>query len=457
MMLSALLSLTLSSCDNDEESVALSDQCYISSFTLGTVRQQRFATDSEGNDSSYTTTFAGRLFPMTIDHRTLTIENPDSLPVHSHVGAVLATVNASGVMGWRRADLEEGADTTWNTYSESDSIDFRHPLTFLVVAPDAKSSRRYTVKVNVHRQKGDSTEWNSKGIVPYLGAMNQRKAFCRDGMLMVLAVNSAGEVVNVQTPLTGEARWQMIAATGAEQAVPTTLQKTSENLYVSTTDGRVLQSTNGVDWSDAGLPAREGLQLVAASEQRVYALIDGNLWSSAGEAWQEERLDDASAMLPATELQGLYYTLPNGQERLMLIGQSEAEGVRVTRIWAKSWNKGEEASEGWMFYTPNGADKYRLPALANLNVLAYDDAFVALGGASADGAYKPMSEALRSRDHGVTWRPYSAGDMNIDPEIQKAAANAQDITCAVDDNQFVWVLVDNRAWKGRINRLGFLR
>lgn len=457
MMLPALFLLMVSSCKNDEEEVTLSDQCYISSFTLGSIRQQHFAKDADGKDSSYFTSFNGRVFPMTINHRTLTIENTDSLPVHCRVNAVLATVSATGVVGWRRADLEEGADTTWNTYGETDSIDFSHPLTFMVVAPDVQSSRRYTVKVNVHRQKGDSTEWTNKGVVPYLGAMHERKAVCWDNKLMVLALDDEGEAVNVQTPLAGDARWQMLRTTGAQKAVPATLQKASERLYVSTTDGRVLQSANGTDWSDAGFPAREGLRLVAAGEQQVYALIDGKLWSSAGTDWQEERLDAAPAMLPETELQGLSYTLPNGRGRLMLIGQSTEGSKTVTRIWAKSWNKGEETAEGWMFYTPNGADKYPLPAMDNLNVLAYDDAFVALGGASADGTRKPMDEPLRSRDHGVTWKPYAGDDMNIDPEIQKAAADARQITCAVDNNHFVWVLVDNRAWKGRINRLGFLQ
>lgn len=457
ILLSALAALSFSSCSEDEESVVLSDQCYISSITLGTVRQQRFAKDSEGNDSSFFTSFSGRSFPMTINHRTLTIENLDSLPVHSRVGAVLATVSASGVVGWRRADLEGGADTAWNKWSESDSIDFSHPLTFMVMAADLRSSRQYRVKVNVHQQKGDSTEWTSKGVVPYLGAMTQHKAFCWDGKLMVLGLNDDGEPAIVQTPVTGDVRWQMAGTTNGTGIVPATLQKTAERLYASTTDGRVLQSTNGTDWADAGFPVRAGLRLVAASGQRVYALIDGKLWSTADGDWQQEQLDDAEAMLPQTECQGLYYTLPNGQERLMLVGESRENGAPVTRTWAKAWNKGEEASEGWMFYTPNAVDKYRLPALSNLSVMAYDDGFIALGGASADGTRKPMEEPLRSRDHGVTWKPYSGGDMNIAPEIQEAAADAQTILCAVDDNHFVWVLVDSRAWKGRINRLGFLR
>lgn len=457
MMLLALVSLIASSCSTDEESVELSDQCYISSFVLGSVRQQRFAKDIDGNDSSYYTSFAGRLFPMTINHRTQTIENLDSLPVHSSVGAVLATVTASGVVGWRRADPEEGADTAWTTYSEKDSIDFTHPLTFLVMAPDAKSSRQYTVKLNVHQQRGDSTVWSRESVVPFPGTADQRKAFCWNDKLMVLAVTAAGEAVNVQSALTGEPRWQMVSIAGNERMVPSTLQKTTDRLYVSTEDGRVLQSTDGTAWSDAGLPSRAGLRLVAASRVRLYALIDGKLWSSVGGEWQEERLDAEPAMLPETELQGLYYTLPNGRERLMLVGVSTDADTKVTRTWAKSWNEGEEASEGWMFYTPNGADKYRLPALSNLNVLAYDDAFIALGGASADGTYKPMGKPLRSRDNGITWKPYTDGDMNIDPEIVKAAADARHITCAVDNNNFVWVVIGNRAWKGRINRLGFLR
>ena len=68
-----------------------------------------------------------------------------------------------------------------------------------------------------------------------------------------------------------------------------------------------------------------------------------------------------------------------------------------------------------------------------------------------------MEKPLRSRDNGITWKPYTDGDMNIDPEIVKAAADARHITCAVDNNNFVWVVIGNRAWKGRINRLGFLR
>lgn len=457
ILLSALLLPVLSSCKDDEESVALSDQCYISSFTLGSIRQQHFATSSDGKDSSYFTVYTGRYYPMIINHRTRTIENLDSLPVHSRVDAVTVSVNASGTVGWRKADLEDGADAAWNNYSSTDSIDFTHPLTFLVVASDVSSSSQYTVKVNVHQQKGDSTVWSNKGIVPHVAAMEEYKAFCWENKLMVLGVSLTGEAMNVQTPVTGETHWHREDATGAQHIVPATLQKTSERLYASTADGHVLQSTDGVNWTDAGMPVREGLRLVAAGDRQVYALIDGKLWSSAGAEWKEETLDDAPAMLPQTALQGLYYTLPNGQKRLMLIGQSTEGEMTVTRTWAKSWNEGAEESEGWMFYTPNKADKHQLPVLPNLNVLAYDDAFIALGGASADGKYKAMNEPLRSRDHGVTWKPYPEGDMNIDPEIQQAATDAHCITCAVDNNQYVWVLIDGRAWKGRINRLGFLR
>ena len=52
---------------------------------------------------------------------------------------------------------------------------------------------------------------------------------------------------------------------------------------------------------------------------------------------------------------------------------------------------------------------------------------------------------------------YEEDDMKVDPALRTAAQGAQYLTAAVDDEKFLWVMVDNKVWRGRINRLGFLR
>ncbi len=450
--------LALTSCLDDDDDVTYSDLCYVEAFSLGSIKQTHFTTGSDGEDSTYYTTYsASSSFPMTINQRDLTIENLDSLPVHSVLSAVLTSCTYTGVLGWRKLNLAEGEDTTWTSYSSSDSLDLTEPLDLIVVPTSGTSIRHYTLKVNMHQQNGDTTVWNSLGSVDALEGKLERKAFVWNNNVVVLALQSGGTVSCVQHPTTTSGDWVEVATTGTEGAVPSTLCERGDRLYMSTDEGQVLQSENAIDWTDAGYPVKEGLTLVAASEDYLYALCDGQLLSSDGGEWESESLDDEASNLPSDEMHGLYYTLANGQHRLLLVGQTDVDGSTVTRTWAKSWTDGEEEGEIWAYYTENGADKYRLPTIQSLNILPYDDGFIALGGASLDGAYEAMQEVLRSRDHGVAWTAYDDGTMDVDEAIQEAASAATYITCAVDDDNFLWTVVDNQVWRGRINRLGFLR
>ena len=151
-MLSVLL---ICSCKDDDE-VVLSTDCYISSFTLGNVKRQITTVNSAGRDTTYTISYSALYFPMTVNQLDGTIANKDSLPVNSDVKAVLATVESSGTVVYKK--VSEG-DDAWKAYSTSDSIDFTSPLTFRVYSPDYSASRDYTLQVNVHQQDGEVFSW----------------------------------------------------------------------------------------------------------------------------------------------------------------------------------------------------------------------------------------------------------------------------------------------------------
>ncbi len=445
------------SCLQDNDKVEYTDYCYITSFSLGTLRRTMFTVSSEGEDSVYRTTFSGTSFPMTIDQIALTIENMDSLPLRTDLSAVLTSASFQGVLVWRKANLEEGEDSLWTTYNSSDSLDLREPLHLACLATDGYSVRIYTLNVNVHKQNADSTVWDEVGEVSALEGMGTRKAFCLNGSIMILGEEGNGNVACVEHPMGTSDEWITYSTSGTDGVDLQTLQKQGEVLYLSNADGQVLRSENALDWTQADFPAQEGLQLVGASERRLYALLDGKLVSSDGASWEEEALDDESEYLPTQQVYSFSYQLPDGQKRLMMVGERDDSEDMSCMVWAKSWKGEEESNATWMFYVPNGTDKRRCPVMDNLNVVAYDDGFLAFGGASRDGQYAPMDSVLYSRDHGVSWKPYENDDMIVDPLIQDDAENARHIVSTVDDEEYLWVIIDKKVWRGRINRLGFLR
>ncbi|MCD8304323.1 MAG: DUF6242 domain-containing protein [Prevotellaceae bacterium] len=455
LLLTLLVPVVLVSCLSDDE-VETDDYCYISGFTLGSMKRTLFTLSVDGEDSVYTTTFQGSLFPMTIDQRALTIENQDSLPIRTRVDAVLVTITYEGALTWRKQDHEED-DTLWNAYSSSDSLDFTSPIEFASIASNGNSYRTYTAKLNVHKQKADSTVWNKVGIAEPLNSFDERKALCLEGQIMVLGEDADGSVVCALHPMETSGEWQSLATNGAEGADLSTLQMSGGTLFLSTSSGEILQSSNALDWVSAGYPVQDGLKLVAASPSRLYALLDGELVSSDGGDWTAEELDDDAAYLPTEQVFGFSYTLPDGQNRLMIIGQRDDEDDTSCMVWAKAWTSDEEGDEPWMFYVPNAADKRRCPIREQLNVVAYDDGFLTFGGKTSDGQHEAMDSVLYSADHGITWRPYDDNDMDVDTLITQAAAEAKHITSAVDDEQYLWLFLDSEVWRGRINRLGFLR
>ncbi len=464
LLLSALaIPLLLTSCIDDEETET-SDYCYISGFTLGSLKRTVYSTSADGEQSSYTITFTGGVFPMTIDQRALTITNNDSLPRHTDVSRVITSVSYEGELMWRRSGASD--DTYWTAYNSADSLDFTSPLDFAVAATDGSSYRTYKVWLNVHAQKADTTAWTAMEDAACLEGAGERKAVCMGGEIEVLAEEGDGSLVLARytTAAEGETdgetggEWQAVTTYGGEGADVTTLTQRDDTLYLSTADGQVICSTDAAVWAPADYPQQEGLRLMGASQTRLYAMLDGSLVSSNGGDWQTEQLDDDPSSLPTECVSCFSYQLADGQRRLMLVGmRGEDYGDESCMVWAKSWREGGEEEATWMFYVENATDKRRCPAMEQLNVVAYDEGFSAFGGRSRSGRYEAMDSIFHSVDHGVTWAPYEDNDMDIDPRMQEQARSATYIASTVDDEKYLWVLIDQRVWRGRINRLGFLR
>lgn len=153
ILLLAVLCGLLTSCFKDEE-VTYDDYCYISSVSLGKIKRQTWTLDTLGNRVKTYTSYSGSSIQMTIDQRTNTIQNRDSLLYGSDLSALLLTITYQGLTLLYRPAADSTAE--WQAYSSKDSLDLRQPLHLLAVSNDGAANRIYTLKVNVHNQEGDS-------------------------------------------------------------------------------------------------------------------------------------------------------------------------------------------------------------------------------------------------------------------------------------------------------------
>lgn len=456
-LVAALAAVVLTSCLGKEEEVEYSDECYITAFSLSSIKQEHHIKGSEGQDSLYYTVFAGSSFPMTIDQRNNLIENREPLPYGAKVNRVLTNCTFQSVLLHRPKDIRDltPADTAWVKYSNKDSIDFSAPREFLVIASDGKATRRYTVKVNVRSTDPQKTVWDSLGVTPAIGAgvCQERRMAVAGDKLVLLMQDASGNLTCATRPATTSGAWEVQSPSGADNAVATTLQENGGYLYMSTTDGMVLYSTDGKEWHTRmnGMP---GLKLVGASNACLYAIQDGKLLATrlSSEDWQVQTLDDKAELLPDTDIAMVSMEQKNGNKRLLLTGKS-ADG-KEARSWSKIWTDADgERAAAWAYHSPNAAISIPFPLLKQVNVLAYGGELLAFGGKPETGEGEAMAQLYSSKDFGVTWqRDYR---LTLDERVTQTAADASLITATCQDGRFIWLLIDGSLWRFCLNAVAF--
>lgn len=444
----AVLSVSLACSCKDEDEVVLGTDCYISSFTLGNVKRQVTAVNSAGQDTTYTISYSASFFPMTVNQLDGTIANKDSLPVNSDVKAVLATVESSGTVVYKK--VSEGEDA-WKVYLASDSIDFTSPLTFRVYSPDYSASRDYTLQVNVHRQDGDVFFWEKVAEPAAWPAAEAVKTVVWKGHVWLYSKENGG-VRAFTAALPDGKEWAERPVAGCATADVATLTEFGGALYMSGTDGTLMRSEDGLDWSACA--ADRDVRLLAADRTHLYALSGGRIWRSVdGASWLEDRLDEEPAFLPVQDFAAVSYAQGNGLERTLLIGNRSMDDYpsdEAAMVWSHSLAAGEETAV-WAYFNAAPDNRYACPRLQSLTLMRYDDVLLALGGESLDGkTHQAFDDMYVSRDNGVTWKPDGVYVLPGGLERKDVSMSA-----AVDAESRVWLVAGGEVWRGRLNRSGF--
>lgn len=442
MLLSSLLLLASCLGDNDNDYV-YDDNTAITAFQVNTVNQYLHTKAKDGSDSVYSRTLSCASYRFYIDHLKGEIYNPDSLPAGVDAKKVLCTVSCAGS---GTPVIKSMTSDSIMFFSSSDSTDFSQPRVFTVYSQSAEHSRKYTVKVNVHRQQPDSMQWHALPAAGFMLSMKAAKAVECAGRIYVFGTDGTQALAASTADGTSwrEAKLNAPVALGAD-AYKGVVAKGGQ-LFVAT-GGAVLRSSDADTW-ELMAEGTNISRLVAASPFRLYAYADdGSLMASAddGSTWNKAETDASPELLPVGDV--LSFCLPmqgtTTATRVMLMGIAGQQ----TAIWGKvDQTLDSSEDQPWSYYEPASDNTHLLPALQGMTAFAYDGAAYAFG--TQDGKLK----SFRSDDGGITWHNDS---VIAQPADEALLTGSQ--TVAVDADNHIWLVSPGSAkvWKGRINRLGW--
>ena len=442
----------LTSCMSDTEyETTASNKCYISKVSFNSFRKKLSIKASDGvTDSTYYSTYSASNWIFTIDNKALFIENRDSLPCNTDLSRVVMNLSyVGGVAYYKSSDAWD--DDPWVSYNSEDSIDLRKPLFIKVIATD-NTERKYTLRINVHTQEGDSLHWNTVETSSAISGEYPMKAIAWEEQMGVLT-NNGGALLWSAHDNANSGAWSEQVTNLPLTTDVYSLTKNSQSLFVNTTDGEIYSSTDGTSWSL--LSQKQGHRLIGISNSKIYVLDGQNIQSTLlnNISWSGESFDDSESLLPSQEIAFLTYQQNSDLTRMIFLGNRSEVSDTTAVVWSKCWTDFEkEENESWMHYTRSWVNTSQLPRFSQMNLMYYDNMLMMMAGESLDGSISALERIYYSQDNGLTW-------WRLQSILPPADLKGTDgyLTAAVDVDNFIWVIAGGKAYRGCINRLGFIR
>lgn len=455
-VLSVMAIATLSSCLGDDKETTVYDDAAITGFSLGTLNLYYTGKRANGTDSIYKRTKNYSKLKFYIDHAKGEIWNPDSLPVEVNAKKIICTISSKN---FGTVALKSITSDSLRVHDNRDSVDFSQPREFHVYSQSAKGHRKYTVRVNVHKEQPDSCVWtNISNAQTSIAALNGMKALSIENNIFVFG-NAAGVAKIYTSAINDGKNWTELTPNIALSADAYKNVLLKSGAFYCISDGNVLSSADAMNWQV--VTATDAKQLIAATSGHLYALsADGGIVSSAdnGKTWDKEQLDDDASLLPSESIAYACHNLQTNAnaDKVILIGNrslTDYPDDMHTVVWTKidEYSAGSR-SHAWTYLTPSPTNKHLAPRAENWQIISYD--FPNIKAISGKGVGKNTTKALsqiyQSGDEGITW---------LNDSIMKMpaglSATSESFAMTTDKEKSVWVICGGtgQVWKARINRL----
>lgn len=438
---------SITSClHSDEIEYEFSSNASITAFSITDSIITYYPAVVNGKDTTLSTGIVGADYPFVINQSEGLIYNPDSLPVGTDVSKVVVSITADSYVY-----IVAETDSLWE---EKDSLNFKNPIQFKILAENGTFGRVYTAKINVHQQDPEVLSWQ-KLEGNFSTDIAKQKAIYLNNHIYVFAEQD-GQAVVTTTEATDGKNWsEPIRIDTPKEADITSAMVWGNQLYILA-ENELYTSEDGIAWNK--VETSTSIQKLVANiysdkTQKIIGIDSDNHYIESHDGMTWEAYGEMPAEFPTSNLSYASYALDTNKDihRIVVIGDN-ATSDSIAVSWSQL-----DSENGWTdLAAPNNSDG--CPKLENMSMIRYNNALYTFGGnGQRKTNFEPFSNLFVSKDNGITWQT-SPEKFAFPEEFQtKYEESDGNYSCTVDENHFIWIMWSKtgEVWRGRLNKLGF--
>lgn len=368
IVLLIITAIFASSCTKTEDTTPASSNTTITKFSL----------KSASTNGLSKATF-------TIDNDNNLIYNVDSLPYLSDVDSLIPSIFGGTLSAIYLNDTIR--------YTGKDTLDFRNPIKITTIATDKKSTRTYTVKVNVHQVDPDLYRWEGLTSEVYQGETIEQKAVLFNNTIHFFVKTSTN--FKSYTSTDGKS-WSETAVTGLPLSASLERLITTKDEFLLIHNAELYGSTDGFSWLKIASPTAQLNYLLFSMNNKIYALgtVDSKrvvFESSDKTTWKN--LGFAPENFPVSGFGVWVDAAPSGKMQAFLVGGRNSGGTLLSSVWST------ESGSYWANLT---AEKEWFTPREQVSVIQYGGGLMIIGGKNDSGALSDKQWV--SPDYGLSWK-----------------------------------------------------
>lgn len=404
-----------------------------------------------------------------------TIENLDSLPFGTKIDAVYPTFTFKSTGGTKFFFTKDSKPDSV-ALTGKDTLDLSvQEMRIRNFASDSKAYIYYNLKVNVHKVQPELYVWKSLGeTLEVQNVLNQKTIIRNDSLFYYY---NDGITAYVNTSINGMT-WKKTTLTNFP--VNTALDDLFlfNGMFYVTQDGyNIYSSLNGIDWTKKTVSDFKFKSILFNFKNKLWAVVQLNdlnyrfATSSDGSIW-EVRAGELPTNFPVRGFASISMTTRTGKPKVLVLGGYNADDLYVKSNWSS-----EDGSYWVNFSSSESVGKHSLDSLApGASILSYDNKLLLFG---AVGTSEQMrgSYYRQSIDEGMSWQVPDTTFNKIrfgttskvpgterDTVIYTNAPIRSFQSTVIDNSHNIYIVGGKKntalvpeIWKGKLNRLSFLR
>ena len=388
----------------------------------------------------------GANYPFVIDQNEGLIYNPDSLPVNTDISSGVVNITADTYYIYVVADT----DSLWEA---TDSLDFRKPVHFKVLAETGVFGRTYKAQINVHQQDPDSLVWK-KMTNEFAQNIQAQKAVCTDNRIYIFAEQETQIAMTSSETSDGKTWTQLTTINIPGKADYTSVMEWNNTLYILA-DNQLYTSTDGLNWTKAETEQTFS-KLLANSEKnnKLIGIDTENHYISSKDGLVWEQYDQLPSEFPTDNFTFANYQLDTNANinRIVLLGEDKTSKDTTTVVWSQL-----DLENEWTPLTYEN-NNHGCPKLENASIIRYNNKLYTFGGLGEYNGYvPPFNNFFESTDNGISWKAVTKKVMFPEEFMHLYKEANGNYSCVIDNEQYIWIVWSQtgEVWKGRINKMGF--